>query len=47
MEEADATDGVAPTAMNWKNDVQVGNRGNNQSENCAKHAAPSLSRTHL
>jgi hypothetical protein len=46
MEEGDATDGVVPTAMNW-NDVLVGNRGNNQSENCAKHAAPYLSKTNL
>jgi hypothetical protein len=47
MEEADATDGVVLTAMNWKKDVQVGNRGNHQSENCAKHTAPYPSRTHL
>jgi hypothetical protein len=47
MEEADATDGVVLTAMNWKKDVQVGNRGNHQSKNCAKHTAPYPSRAHL
>jgi hypothetical protein len=38
-EEAGAIDGVVPTAKNWKKGVQVGNRGNNQSGNCEKHAA--------